>query len=254
MTSQGESTAMADTSKSERWSFWIDDAVRALRVAGLTLSEAPDGLVDRRAVMVGERDGRVVTCTLRNELAGLPSTEVRCHAEGVPMELTLRPELVGEGFDKLIGMTVDQLVGDAEFDRVFVIASAPRSIAASLLQAAVREKIAALPRSAEGPTLTLREGDISLRWLALPDSDHLTLGVEIVEAVRQLQQQFVEGDGSFGAGPFRQGAAGDRAIDPDARATAWQRFAVARQRTRAVLTAATLAGVGFLAAVILHHP
>ncbi len=245
---------MADTSKSERWSFWIDDAVRALRVAGLTLADEPDHLVDRRAVMVGERNGRVLTCTLRNELTGPPSTEVRCHAEGVPVELTLRPELVGEGLDKLLGMTVDQLVGDAEFDRMFVIASAPRSIATSLLQASVREKIAALPRSAEGPMLTLKDGEISLRWVATPDSDHLTLGVEIVDSVRQFCQQFVEGDGTFGAGPFRQAAAGDRAIDPEARASAWQRFAVARQRTRAVLTAATLAGVGFLAAVILHHP
>jgi len=170
------------------------------------------------------------------------------------VELTLRPELVGEGFDKLIGMTVDQLVGDAEFDRVFVIASAPRSFATSLLQAAVREKIAALPRSVEGPTLTVKDGEVALRWLATPDSDHLSLGVEVVEAVRQLHQQLVEGDGSFGSGPFRQGAAGDRAIDPEARATAWQRFAEARRRTRAVLTATTLAGVGFLAAVIAHYP
>lgn len=245
---------MGEASKSERWSFWIDDSVRALRVAGLTLTEAPDGLVDRRAVMVGERDGRTVTCTLRNELAGVPSTEIRCRAQGVPIELTVRPELVGEGFDKLLGMTVDQLVGDAEFDRAFVIASAPRSIASSLLQASVREKIAALPRSAEGPTLSLKDGEVSLRWLALPDSDHLTVGLEIVETVLHLHRQLVEGDGSFGAGPFRQGAAGDRAIDPEARATAWQRFANARKRTRTVLAAAALTGVGFLAAVIGHWP
>lgn len=245
---------MAEASKSERWSFWIDDSVRALRAAGLGVADAPEGLVGREAVIVAESEGHTVTCTLRNELAGAPSTEVRCRAEGVPVELTVRPELVGEGFDKLLGMTVDQLVGDAEFDRDFVVASAPRSIAASLLQASVREKLAALPRNAEGPTLSLKDGEVSLRWQALPDSDHLALGVAVVEAVRHLHRQFVEGDGSFGAGPFRQGAAGDRAIDPEARATAWQRFAAARKRTHTVLAAAALTGVGFLAAVIGHWP
>ena len=245
---------MGDAPKAERWSFLIDDAVRVLRVQGLRLTHEPDGLVDRRAVIVGERDGVTLTCTLRDELTGGPSTEVRCPAEGVPVELTLRPELVGEGFDKLLGMTVDQLVGDAEFDRVFVIASAPRSVAAALLPGPVREKISALPRSSDGPALALRDGEFVLRWWAEPDSDHLTAGVEIVAAMHELHRQMVEGDGAFGHGPFRQGAAGDRAIDPAARATAWQRFAQARRRTATVLAAAAIAGVGFLAAVITHHP
>lgn len=245
---------MADTSKSERWSFWIDDTVRALRVAGFTLSAEADQLVDRRAVFVGERAGRTLACTLRHELTGLPSTEIRGATAGVPVELTVRPELVGEGLDKLLGMTVDQLVGDPDFDRAFVVASAPRSVASSLLQATVREKLSALPRSDEGPALSLQNGEVVLRWLGEPDSDHLALGVDVVEAVRELHRQFVEGDGSFGLGPFRQGAAGDRAVDPAARATAWQRFAVARRRTRTVLAATALAGVGFLAAVIGHWP
>ncbi|MBK8694805.1 MAG: hypothetical protein IPN17_21625 [Deltaproteobacteria bacterium] len=245
---------MGDASKTERWSIWIDDAVRGLRDAGFTLVSEPDGLIGRRAVMVGERDGWTVTCTLRDDRTGFPSTEVRCRAEGVPVELTLRPELVGEGFDKLLGMTVDQLVGDPEFDRVFVIASAPRSVASSLLLAPLREKLSALPRSSEGPALSLKHGEIVLRWWAEPDSDHLAAGIEVVAGMHRLHRQMVEGDGAFGHGPFRQGAAGDRAIDPTARETAWQRFAQARRRTATVLTAATLAGVGFLAAVITHHP
>jgi hypothetical protein len=245
---------MGDASKVDRWSFWIDDAVRALRVTGLTLTAQPDGLVDRRAVLIGERDGWTVTCTLRDELAGSPSTEVRCVAEGVPVELTLRPELVGEGFDKLLGMTVDQPVGDVEFDRVFVIASAPRSVAASLLLAPMREKLSALPRSSDGPSLSLKNGEIVLRWWGEPDSDHIVAGLEVVSELHRLHRQMVEGDGTFGHGPFRQGAAGDRAIDPSARATAWERFAAARRRTATVLTAAAIAGVGFLAAVITHHP
>ena len=78
-------------------------------------------------------------------------------------------------------------------------------------------------------------------------------GVEVVCAVATLHRQMVEGDGSFAHGPFRQGSAGDRAIDPGARASAWERFARARRRTATVLTAAAIAGVGFLAAVITHH-
>lgn len=245
---------MADASKTERWSFWIDDAVRALRAAGLTLTREPEGLTDRRAVLAGRRDGWAVTCTLRDELAGAPSTEVRCRADGVPVELTLRPELAGEAFDKLVGMTIDQPVGDAEFDRAFVIASAPRSVAAALLPAPLREKLAALPRSSDGPALSIRDCEIVLRWWAEPDSDHLTAGVEVVAALHRAHRQMVEGDGAFGHGPFRQGAAGDREIDPSARATAWQRFAQARRRTVTVLATAAIAGVGFLAAVISHHP
>lgn len=245
---------MADATKTERWSFLIDDAVRALRAAGLALSQEPDGLIERRAVIVGERDGRTVTCTLHDERTGVPSTEVRCRADGVPVEFTLRPELVGEGFDKLIGMTVDQLVGDVEFDRVFVIASAPRSVASALLPAPLRELIASLPRSSDGPALSLKNGELVLRWWAEPDSDHITAGVQVLSAMGQIHRQMVEGDGAFGHGPFRQGAAGDRAVDPSARASAWQRFAQARRRTTTVLAAAAIAVVGFLAAVIAHHP
>jgi hypothetical protein len=245
---------MGDASRVDRWSFWIDDAVRAMQLAGLSVTHEPAALSDRRAVVEAERDGWTVRCTLRDELTGGPSVEVRCRAEGVPVELTLRPELVGEGFDKLLGMTVDQLVGDPEFDRVFVIASAPRSVAASLLSGPVRELLSALPRNTEGPTLALKHGEIVLRWRAEPDADHIGAGVAVIAAMHALHRQMVEGDGTFGHGPFRQGAAGDRAIDPSARATAWQRFAQARRRTATVLTAAAIAGVGFLAAVITHHP
>jgi hypothetical protein len=245
---------MGDTSKVERWSLWIDDALRALGDAGFTILSAPDRLVDRRAVLLAQRDGWTVRCTLRDERTGAPWTEVWCRAEGVPVELTLRPELVGEGFDKLIGMTVDQLVGDADFDRAFVIASAPRSVASAMLLAPVRDMIAALPRSSDGPALALRQGEISLRWWAEPDSEHLLAGVAILGALHQLHRQMVEGDGAFGRGPFRQGAAGDRAIDPGARASAWQRLAQARRRTATVLAAVAISGVGFLAAVITHYP
>jgi hypothetical protein len=244
---------LGDTPKSERWSFWIEDAIRAVRALGLTVADAPARLHDRRAVIVAERGASTITCTLVDERTGPASTEVRCRADGVPIELTLRPELVGEGFDKLLGMTVDQLVGDVEFDRVFVIAAAPRSVVGALLQSSVREKIAALPRTTEGPALRLSDGELVLRWWGEPDSDHLRAGVEVVCALATLHGQMVEGDGSFAHGPFRQGSAGDRAIDPGARASAWERFAQARRRTATVLTAAAIAGVGFLAAVITHH-
>jgi hypothetical protein len=245
---------MGDASKVDRWSFWIDDARNGLRAAGLALTAEPEGLTDRRAIFEGERDGWTVRCSLRDELTGPASTEIRGGAEGVPVELTVRPELVGEGFDKLMGMTVDQLVGDADFDRAFVIASAPRSVAASLLLAPLRAQIAALPRTSEGPALSLKNGEVVLRWWGEPDAEHVAAGVEVVFALHQLHRQMVEGDGAFGHGPFRQGAAGDRAVDPAARASAWQRFAHARRRTATVLAAAALAGVGFLAAVITHHP
>ncbi|MDO9018199.1 MAG: hypothetical protein Q8S73_14735 [Deltaproteobacteria bacterium] len=245
---------MGDASRVDRWSFWIDDAVRAMQLAGLTVTHEPAGPAQRQAVIEAGRDGWTVRCTLRDELTAGPSVEVRCRAEGVPVELTLRPELVGEGFDKLLGMTVDQLVGDPDFDRVFVVASAPRSVAASLLSGPVREQLSALPRSTEGPTLSLKNGEIVLRWRAEPDAEHIGVGVAVISSMHALHRQMVEGDGAFGLGPFRQGAAGDRAIDPSARATAWQGFLHARRRTATVLTAAAIAGVGFLAAVITHHP
>jgi hypothetical protein len=245
---------MGDASKVDRWSFWIDDARHGLREAGLTVTKEPDGLTDRRAVFECGRDDWTMTCALRDERAGSPSTEIRCAADGVPVELTVRPELVGEGFDKLIGMTVDQLVGDADFDREFVIASAPRSVAASLLTAATRERLAALPRTSEGPALSLKHGEVVLRWWGEPDAAHVAAGAAVVAELRGLHRAMVEGDGVSGHGPFRQGAAGDRAVDPEARATAWQRFAHARRRTATVLAAAAIAGVGFLAAVITHHP
>lgn len=245
---------MGDALKVNRWSFHIDAVARALHQSGLAVTALPAGLTDRRAVFEASGEDCLVTVTLRDERTGPPSVEVTCRVVGVPVELTLRPELVGEGIDKLMGMTVDQLVGDADFDRDFVIASAPRSIAASLLTTTVREQLTALPRSSEGPSLTMKDGAITLRWWAEPLVDHVVAGLSVVSTLREVHRQMVEGDGAFGGGPFRQGAAGDRAVDPTARATAWQRFAAARRRTAAVLTAATVAGVGFLAAVITHHP
>ncbi len=231
---------------------WIANTATELRHQGFAVDDDPSGLRDGEAVLRASRDGVSWEVRLVDARVGPPATEVGCRAAGVPVELAVRPELLGEGLDKLLGTTVDERVGDEGFDATFVVAAAPPGIAATLLGPDVRDALVMMPRTDDGPSLALSDGRITLRWRAHPGVADLRRALGIVTSLRVVHAGLVEGV-SYGAGPFRAVGAGELTVDPSARASAWRRIARARRRT-VVLAGAVAAAVGsFVAAALLHH-
>ncbi len=202
--------------------------------------------------LVGDRNG--VALTLRVKGIGKRSlrTTLVLDAPGIPVDLRLRPELAGEGFDKVLGMTVDAEVGDAAFDARFVVEAAPLEAARQLLVAPVRRALLAIPCDHEFPLVALREGMASITWAREPDPVMLQHAVDALEQIRQRARELREGLRDFTPGAvFRQGGGADQTVDPQEREAARSRFKSAKARAVVVIGSAAVAGIGFIASVIL---
>lgn len=214
------------------------------------LALRPDG---RDAVLlIGEREG--VSLTLRVKGIGTRSvrTVLTLAAQGVPVELVLRPELAGEGLDKALGMTVDAEVGDAAFDARFVVEAAPIEAARQLLVAPVRRALMAIPIDHEFPRVELSEGATSITWGREPDPVMLAHALEALEQLRQRACELREGSRELAPGAvFRQGAGTEQTVDPQEREVARSRVRSAKARVVVVIGSAAMAGIGFIASVIL---
>lgn len=222
---------------------------RGLQAAGFSIERAQVG-ARPGVLVVASREGRAVTCVTRPGRQG-PQVEVSTPWTGVPVELSLRPELAGESIDKLLGMTVDLKVNDVAFDRRFVIEAAPPAVAPRLLSESARAALMSLPSSDEGPVLRLREGVLSVVWRGEPDAVALTDVASTLVAMAQTGEAMVEGfDAALGVGPFRAGDGAHATVDPRARESAQRVLVGARRRAVAFLSTAAIAGAGFLAAVL----
>lgn len=214
------------------------------------LALRPDG---RDAVLlIGEREG--VSLTLRVKGIGTRSvrTVLALAAQGVPVELVLRPELAGEGLDKALGMTVDVEVGDAEFDARFVVEAAPVESARQLLVAPVRRALMAIPVDHEFPRLGICEGAASITWGREPDPVMLAHALEALEQVRLRACELREGSRELVPGAvFRQGAGTDQTVDPQEREVALSQVRGAKVRTLVVIGSAAMAAFGFIVSVIV---
>lgn len=221
----------------------------ALRDAGFTVERA-DLDAKSGVVVDATRDGRAVSCHVRPERQGA-WLEMSIAWTGVPVVLSLRPELAGEAFDKLLGMTVDLKVNDRAFDTRFVIEAAPPAVAPRLLVDSVRAALMALPSSDEGPVLRLGDGRLVVAWRAEPDAATLRDIAAMLASMAQAGDAMVEGfDAVLGVGPFRAGDGGHATVDPHARESGQRAITAAHRRAVAFLSTAAIAGAGFLAAVL----
>lgn len=212
----------------------------------------PDGA--DAVILLGDHDG--VPVTIR--VAGVGKRQVRStvivDAPGIPVELRVRPELAGEGFDKALGMTVDAEVGDPEFDARFVVEAAPIEAARQLLIAPVRAALMAIPRDHELPLVALREGRLSLTWGGEPDAAMLAQAIEVLAQIRGRAGELREGLRDLAVGAvFRQTQGGERNVDPGEREAARTRLRSARTRVLVVIGSSAAAGLGFIVSVILGH-
>lgn len=228
-------------------------AARLDAVAGFCgirrLALRPEG--NDTVALVGDRDG--VTLTLRVQGVGKRSvrTTLVLDAPGIPVDLKLRPELAGEGFDKALGMTVDAEVGDPAFDARFVVEAAPHEAARQLLVAPVRRALLAIPSDHEFPIAALRDGFASITWAREPDPMMLTHALEALEQIRLRARELREGLRDVVPGAvFRQGSGAEQTVDPGEREAARSRFKSAKARAVVVIGSAVAAGVGFIVSVI----
>jgi hypothetical protein len=203
-------------------------------------------------LLVGERDG--ATLTLRIEGVGKRTTRstLSVDAPGISVDLEVRPELAGELFDKVLGMTVDVEVGDDAFDRRFVVEAAPRETARQLLAAPVRNALMSLAHDHECPFVTVREGSASITWNALPDDDTLRAALDVVSELRGRVAELREGMRGLTHGVVFREVGGDaQTVDPGERIADRTRIRGARTRAVVVIGSAALAAVGFIASVVL---
>ncbi len=203
-------------------------------------------------VLIGDHNG--VNLTLRVEGVGKRAvrTTLVLDAPGIPVELKLRPELAGEGIDKVLGMTVDAEVGDAAFDARFVVEAAPHEAARQLLIAPVRAALLAMPSDHAFPIVGLRDGLAAITWAREPDPVTLTNALEALEQIRVRASELHEGMRGLTTGAvFRQGSGGEQTVDPGEREAARTRFKSARARAVVFIGSAVATGIGFLASVIL---
>ncbi|MBL8605114.1 MAG: hypothetical protein JNK72_24505 [Myxococcales bacterium] len=203
----------------------------------------------RRLDVLAHRGRRWLSMTVTR---GLFSTQVTVALEGDPsvVELTVRPELVGESLDKLFGVTVDTNVGDVDFDGRFVVASAPADAATKLLPARVRAALRALPAGDGGPVLRVADSVVSLRYEGPADVGTLLGVLGAVEATADAADALYEGTReAVDHGAFRSTAALDRAVDPRAREA--DRRALRRTRLKfASLVGGTLGVAGLVLEVL----
>ncbi|MBI5514632.1 MAG: hypothetical protein HY909_12730 [Deltaproteobacteria bacterium] len=182
-------------------------------------------------------------------------TVVRVACPGAPVELTLRPELTGEGIDKLLGMTVDEELGDPAFDRRFVVETAPREVAPKLLGRGVRKHLMALAITDESPLLTLREGELLLQWKGEPEPAMVAPAVEAALGIREAAGELQEGIfAAQGHTPFRQDAGDGLRVDPRARSAARSRISRSRRRIVTVVGALAVTSAGIIAGLLGSLP
>lgn len=199
-------------------------------------------------------EGGGVTVTVR--VAGVGSravrTSVAIEAAGIPVELSLRPELAGERLDKALGMTVDAEVGDRDFDARFVIESAPVEAARKVLAPVVRGALMAFPIDDESPRVRLGEGAASVTWGREPDPALLQHALTALVALREEARALHEGLRDVAVGhAFRQDGGDAQKVDPREREAARSKLRGAKARAAVVVGSAIAAGIGFLATVIL---
>ncbi|MFO0627607.1 MAG: hypothetical protein U0325_18510 [Polyangiales bacterium] len=197
------------------------------------------------------RGEHVVAVEVRSGRVGGLRWEVTALRGGAAAELSVRPELAGEGFDKLLGMTLDLPTGDAAFDERFVIEAAPAAVASHLLGGDLRACLMALPRSDDGPALRITADALSLRWAGDFDRDlavHLLRAVfDCLERCRALHDAMLA---SAAQAPFRASSGGAAAVDPGSRAEARARIGRARRKAAAFIATTAVAAAAFLASAI----
>ena len=221
----------------------------AARLGATTVGATPRA--DGVQVQVALGEHLVELTTTRSPLR---ATRWRLSAlrSGAAAELSVRPELAGEGIDKLLGMTLDLDTGDAPFDARFVIEAAPAEVMRHLLHADLRAAMLALPRSDEGPTLKVDASGASLAWDDRCGIEALTAALramfDTLERCRALHETLASRDAP--RAPFRASAGGHAAVDPEARSAARSRIQRARARAAAVVATAAMAGAAFLASVL----
>ncbi len=195
-----------------------------------------------------ERDGAAleVRVTARG---GSPWTSVRVACPGAPVELSLRPELPGEGIDKVLGMTVDHELGDAPFDDRFVIQAAPAEAAHHLLSAPVRAELMALLHTDDSPRMLLRAGALSITWQGEANPAAVGRALAASLAIRAAASEMHEGVAVVALGPFR-GAGALAAVDPARRALAVTEIRRARARAFTILGTAAAVSVAALLSLL----
>lgn len=197
------------------------------------------------------RGEHVVAVEVRSGLVGGPRWEVTALRGGAAAELSVRPELAGEGFDKLLGLTLDLPTGDAAFDARFVVEAAPVAVAGHLLVGDLRACLMSLPRSDEGPVLRVTADALSLRWvggLARDRAAHLLGAVfDCLERCRALHEAMLQPNVQA---PFRASSGGASAVDPGSRAEARARIGRARRKAAAFIATTAVAAAAFLASAI----
>jgi len=169
---------------------------------------------------------------------------------GAAVELSVRPELAGEGIDKLLGMTLDLDTGDARFDARFVVEAAPAAVMRHLLDADLRAAMLGLPTSDEGPSLRVDASTVALAWEGRLSGDSLAAALrgvfDLLDRCRALHEALAEG---AGAAPFRALSSGTAAVDPSSREAARARIGRAHRKATAFVATAAMVGAALLASV-----
>jgi len=197
-------------------------------------------------------DARLALRVTGVQRLGVVQFAVETLLEPVAVEMQVRPALVGEWVDKALGITVDTDVGDAEFDRRFVVGCAPAEAAPMLLPARARHALQGLADRVDAPVLTLlRDGTLRLGWQGTCGASTLTAALEVVQEVAGAAASLFEGvNEDMAQGPFRAGSWGRRAIDPSARERDHRRLVATTRRFVGLVTGAAVVAAGVVASVL----
>lgn len=220
----------------------------ALRSTGLELlGELPEPRGVRVLLARGEH---TVDVRMHLSRSGLTLWRISARRAGAAVELSVRPELAGEGIDKLLGMTLDLDTGDARFDARFVVEAAPAAVTNHLLDADLRAVMLCLPTSDEGPTLHVDPSTVTLAWEGRLSGDDLAAALrgvfDLLDRCRALHEALAEG---AGAAPFRALSSGAAAVDPSSRDAARARIGRAHRKATAFVATAAMVGAALLASV-----
>lgn len=232
-------------------------AWRAAQLGGLDSVTVDGEGVSNGPFLRGERGGMPLSLRMFEGLRGeVRRLSVLC--PGVSVELSVRPELAGERIDKVLGMTIDHEVGDPAFDPKFVIEACPMEMARELLTNTVRRALLELPRDAEYPRLSLRDGELTISWRGEASDEAVTGVFEAASVVHEKARELREtGPAVSEASPFRTVVTTERAVNPTARERARSLVKGARRRATLVLSTTGLVSVAAIAAALFgggaHH-
>ena len=149
-------------------------------------------------------------------------------------------------------MTVDHEVGDPAFDPKFVIEACPMEMARELLTHPVRRALLELPRDAEYPRMTLREGELTISWRGDASDEAVTGVFEAASLLHEKARELREsGPSASDASPFRAVVVTERVVNPTARERARTLVKGARRRAAWVLSTTGLVSAAALAAALL---